>query len=223
MEEITLLEKLNSFTRRTHTLDEVYIFSVILCDNEVDRDFEKFSLNALKSLKELFIGKTGIFEHNTKENTQTARIFETELITDENRLTADNEPYTCLKANAYMIRTSKNEDLIKEIDGGIKKEISVSCSAGRKMCSVCGADISKKPCSHKKSKSYNGKLCFIILDDISDAYEWSFVSVPAQVNAGVTKRFGNQKENVRNEFLSGISDGIQLLEKDVADLSCYKL
>ena len=91
------------------------------------------------------------------------------------------------------------------------------------MCSVCGADISKKPCSHKKSKSYNGKLCFIILDDISDAYEWSFVSVPAQVNAGVTKRFGNQKENIRNEFLSGISDGIQLLEKDVADLSCYKL
>ena len=28
-----------------------------------------------------------------------------------------------------------------------------------------------------------------ILDDITDAYEWSFVAVPAQVNAGVTKRF----------------------------------
>ena len=110
MEEITLLEKLNSFTRRTHTLDEVYIFSVILCDNEVDRDFEKFSLNALKSLKELFIGKTGIFDHNTKENTQIARIFETELITDESRLTADTMAGADFNYNELVAFWGKFED-----------------------------------------------------------------------------------------------------------------
>ena len=31
-----------------------------------------------------------------------------------------------------------------------------------------------------------------MLDDITDAYEWSFVAVPAQVNAGVTKRFTDE-------------------------------
>ena len=31
----------NQFTRRPFEADELYLFSVILCDNDVDRDFEK--------------------------------------------------------------------------------------------------------------------------------------------------------------------------------------
>ena len=57
MENTEKLQLLNQFTRRELTEEEVYIFDVILCDNEIDRDFEKFSLSALKTLQELFIGK----------------------------------------------------------------------------------------------------------------------------------------------------------------------
>lgn len=66
MENTEKLQLLNQFTRRELTEEEVYIFDVILCDNEIDRDFEKFSLSALKTLQELFIGKTGIFDHDAK-------------------------------------------------------------------------------------------------------------------------------------------------------------
>ena len=86
-----------------------------------------------------------------------------------------------------MIRTDSNQDLIREIDGGIKKEVSVSCAAKTSRCSLCG---STGACSHEKGKVYAGKLCYRELDDISDVYEWSFVAVPAQVHAGVTKQFG---------------------------------
>ena len=41
------LAKINNYTRRSFTADEVYAFSVVLCDNEVDRDFERFDENAL--------------------------------------------------------------------------------------------------------------------------------------------------------------------------------
>ena len=51
---LELIEKLNKFTRREFNEDEVYIFSVILCDNETDRDNEKFSLSALSEMKSLF-------------------------------------------------------------------------------------------------------------------------------------------------------------------------
>jgi hypothetical protein len=54
MENTEKLKLLNQFTRRELTEEEVYIFDVILCDNEIDRDFEKFSLSALKTLQELF-------------------------------------------------------------------------------------------------------------------------------------------------------------------------
>lgn len=181
------LEKINKFTRREFTEEELYTFSVILCDNDVDRDCERFSDEALESLKSLFIGKTGIFDHDPSTSNQTARIFDTEIVSDESRRTKNNEAYKYLKGYAYMVRTDDNKNLIAEIDGGIKKEVSISCSASKRRCSVCGNDAGK--CSHIRGKNYGGKMCHTVLDDISDAYEWSFVAVPAQVNAGVTKKY----------------------------------
>lgn len=187
MEQSKLLEQLNRFTRRKHTAQEVYMFDVILCDNEVDRDGECFTKQALETLCRRFEGVTGIFDHDPKGSRQTARIFATELVEDPARRTAYGAAYTYLKACAYMIRTDSNQDLIREIDGGIKKEVSVSCAAKTSRCSVCG---STGACAHEKSKVYGGRLCYRELEDISDVYEWSFVAVPAQVHAGVTKQYG---------------------------------
>ena len=36
------LAEINRFTRTPLTAEEVYCFAVRLCDNEVDRDFERF-------------------------------------------------------------------------------------------------------------------------------------------------------------------------------------
>lgn len=187
MEQSKLLEQLNRFTRRKHTAHEVYMFDVILCDNEVDRDGECFTKQALETLCRRFEGVTGIFDHDPKGSRQTARIFATELVEDPARRTAYGAAYTYLKACAYMIRTDSNQDLIREIDGGIKKEVSVSCAAKTSRCSVCG---STGACAHEKGKVYGGRLCYRELEDISDVYEWSFVAVPAQVHAGVTKQYG---------------------------------
>ena len=187
-----LLEKVNKFTRKPLTAEEIYAFPVILCDNETDRDNERFSIPALRKLAELFVGKTGIFDHNPKGENQTARIFDVEVKTYTDRETAAGEPYTCLVAKAYMVRTAKSADLIAEIEGGIKKEVSVSCSVKKEICSICGADMRKNPCTHIKGAVYGDKLCSIILDEPYDAYEWSFVAVPAQKNAGVTKKFGGE-------------------------------
>ena len=62
---------INKYTRREMKPDEVFIFTVILCDNEVDRDGESFTQDSLEKLSELFLGKTGIFDHNPKIENQT--------------------------------------------------------------------------------------------------------------------------------------------------------
>ena len=205
-----LLEKVNRFTRKTLTADEIYVFPVILCDNEIDRDNERFSIPALRKMAELFIGKTGIFDHNPKGENQTARIFDTEVKTYVDKVTSAGEPYTCLIGKAYMVKTNKSADLIAEIDGGIKKEVSVSCSVKKNICSICGADMKVSPCTHIKGAKYGDKLCHIILDEPFDAYEWSFVAIPAQKNAGVTKKYG--AENHISE------DVVKHLKCEVADL-----
>ena len=187
-----LLEKLNRFTRRKVTADEVYTFPVVLCDNEIDRDGERFSDEALDEMCKLFVGKTGIFDHDPKGEKQTARIFDCEVAEDKDRLTSAGKSFRCLRAKAYMMRTESNKDLIREIEGGIKKEVSVSCAVSRKICSVCGSDRRENPCGHIKGRSYDGEICCDVLDGVTDAYEWSFVAVPAQPNAGVTKQLSQQ-------------------------------
>lgn len=215
-----ILEKINKFTARELTAEEVYCFNVVLCDNDIDRDCEKFSREALLKLAELYVGKTGIFNHDPKGENQTARIFDASVIDDASKKTADGETYSYLAAKAYMVKTEKNADLIKEIEGGIKKEVSVGCAVSGRTCSVCGKDLTVSACAHKKGKSYNGKKCYHVLNKPTDAYEWSFVAVPAQKNAGVTKRYttdGIEKSyDTESELLRELSDD---LKKDILRLS----
>lgn len=215
------LKLINQYTRRELSLEEVYIFNVILCDNEVDRDFEAFSLNSLNKLAKLFLGKTGIFDHNPKGDNQTARIFYTEVLTDNNKKTKYGDAYSYIKAKAYMIKSKKNEDLILDIDAGIKKEVSVGCSVKDKICSICSANIKNDVCEHVLGEYYNNKLAFVILENPTDAYEWSFVAVPAQVNAGVVKSFSGDF-NVIDKLLKRNSENVTLSKSDV-DLVLNKL
>ena len=182
------LARINQFAKAKLTAADVYVFSVRLCDNEVDRDFERFDEAALEKLGELFVGKSGLFDHQWSAEGQTARIYRTEVIREPAVKTQAGDCGCWLKAWAYMLRTEKNQDLIAEIEGGIKKEVSVGCSVARSACSICGA--SGGSCEHVKGQYYGGKLCYFQLEDPTDAYEWSFVAVPAQRRAGVVKHFG---------------------------------
>ena len=69
------IKLINKFTKRELKKDEVYVFSMILCDNEIDRDYERFTNESLEKLSNLFVGKTGILDHDAKSKNQLARIF----------------------------------------------------------------------------------------------------------------------------------------------------
>lgn len=198
------LALINRYTQKELTADELFTFSVILCDNEIDRDFERFSVEALEKLAKLFVGKTAIKNHSMNSEDQSARTYKTEVVTDKEKLTSTGEAYTYVKAYCYMPKIKKNEDLIAEIESGIKKEASIGCSVGKCVCSICGKDSRKHPCVHKRGKRYDGKLCYYELSEPEDAYEWSFVAVPAQKNAGVTKSFSDKKEVTMDEILKAI-------------------
>ena len=135
----------------------------------------------------MFVGKSGIFDHRWSAQGQTARIYKTEVIWEPERTTGAGDPYCWLKGYAYMVRTGSNGDLIAEIEGGIKKEVSVGCAVERSVCSICGCDRAGTDCGHQKGREYDGRLCWVSLEGASDAYEFSFVAVPAQPAAGVVK------------------------------------
>ena len=181
------LAAINALAKAQLEPEQVYVFSLRLCDDQVDRDFERFDTMALPELARLFRGKTGIVDHCWSAENQVARIFETQVVQEEG--------VSYIKAWAYIRRGEDNDSLIADIEAGIKKEVSVGCAMGRAVCSICGSDYGS--CGHQKGEHYDGQLCCGVLTHPTDAYEWSFVAVPAQRKAGVIKSARRLEDEAR--------------------------
>ena len=205
----TEIKLINKYTRREYKADEVYTFSVVLCDNDIDRDFEQFSPDAIEKLAQMFVGKTGICDHNPKASNQVARIYECHAEAVEGESNLVGEPLVRLKAKAYIPKDG-NEELINSIDSGIKKEVSIGCSASKRYCSICGCDAPFGECNHIKGKKYDKTLCYPIIEEPYDAYEWSFVAVPAQRSAGVIKSFSYGGKKDMQEIMKSLAKGEQM-------------
>ena len=201
------LEAINRLAKTPLTAEQAYVFSLRLCDDQPDRDYERFDTGALPRLAELFVGKTGIADHQWSTQGQVARIFAAQTVTQGKT--------TYLQAWAYLLRCPETQGLIRDIEAGIKKEVSVGCAMGKALCSVCGEPYGT--CGHKKGGVYGGKLCCAVLAEPQDAYEFSFVAVPAQREAGVLKALGaggpEDLTTLAEKAGPWVRDRLQALEK----------
>ena len=177
--------------------EQVYCFAVRLCDNDIDRDGERFDDRALTEMAPLFEGRSGLFDHQWSARQQVARLYQTEVIREDGRTTRDGRHYLYLKGYAYMLRGEGRDALIADIEGGIKREVSVGLSCAKASCSLCGQDWGQ--CAHEKGQVYDGAECHVVLSEPTDAYEWSFVAVPAQKEAGVLKKYRQERTQLEGQ------------------------
>lgn len=172
------MELINSFAVKELSEDEVYTFTMVAADDQIDRDCEYFTAETLSELAEMFKGKPVITDHDPKTENQSARIYDAHTESDGG--------HTQLVVQAYALRDG-SEGLISRIEAGIVKEVSVGCAVRSRTCSVCGKQFGFDGCRHRKGMEYDGKMCAVALSGAVDAYEISFVAVPAQKGAGVIK------------------------------------
>ena len=104
------LKAINKYALAPLKAEDVFTFKAVLCDNEVDRQYERFNLKALQEMQKLFLGKTVIKDHFASADNQVARIYATEL-EQGTKTTASGELYTKLVAKCYMVKTASNADL----------------------------------------------------------------------------------------------------------------
>ena len=168
------LALINQYTRRELGKDEVYVFSLVLCDNDVDKDFEYFTIESLLELKKLYVGKTGFFCNSRKESNQKARIFDCKFEEVEGKKTTTGINYFRLKAKAYIVKSESNKDIVEKLNQGVINKVTVSCAVRRKVCSICGNEISF--CPHQMGEKYEEKLCYAKLVGVSDAYEFNIAT-----------------------------------------------
>ena len=173
------LALINRFTRREMKADEVFVFDADLCDNEINRDGERFPTECLQGLGEMFIGKTGADGHG---GDTPMRIYDTFLRRDTTRVNSLGEPYAALRAKIYLPRTEKNAALIRGIGANLPKGVSVSCSVKSVTCSVCGKPYYHGSCAHVKGARYDGVLCHTVHSEPTDVFEFSLRIPDNEIN-----------------------------------------
>ena len=174
-------KKISGMLCKEIAIEDLATFEITLCTNQIDRDFEAFhDTTIVYNLLPMYDGKTGFITDSIR-----GRIYETytKQIKKENNDTEDGTSFTqtiALIGKVFIINnTAETRQFIMDIeDGYIKDNISISCSCLTKQCSICGADVFKNPCNHKKGNFYNNRLCYYYLEDVTDVYEWAFVKEP---------------------------------------------
>lgn len=201
--ELTLI---NKQALRELTAEEVFTFRMAACDNQVDRDHERFTDKALEGLAPLFVGKTVLMDHTWSAASQTARIYAADV--------EEHGEVKQLVLRCYMPRSDATAGTVAAIEAGILRECSVGCAMGSAVCSICGTDQTKAYCEHRAGKTYDGQLCVMALDAPQDVYEVSFVAVPAQPEAGVikSKRYGGPAEPASDPETQRMAEAMQELE-----------
>ena len=206
-EELALI---NQQTLRPLGADEVFTFRLAACDNQVDRDFERFTEATLEELAQKYVGRPVLRDHNWSAAAQTARVYAGSVEP------GDEEGVRRLVLRCYMPRSEQTVPTIAAIESGILRECSVGLAVKRALCSICGANQRETLCKHIQGREYDGQVCHMDLDGAADAYEVSMVAVPAQPAAGVikSKRYGGQEPAPKDENQVWRDEALLELEKN---------
>lgn len=213
------LEKINKFTVKPVTEKQISIFTALLIDDKITRNHTQYNKDFQNMLLSLphgegnFVGAPILFgdkeDHQHAASAQVGRIFDAWQVLDESKNYG-------VMAKIYVIN-EKNDELIKKVNTGILKELSISTKVEIPLCSICSQDY--KQCDHQKGVGG----CYVIMSGRGFVAEASFVAVPGSnaakiLNADELKGF-LKIENLKELFTPIINEAMDKgLSKESLDV-----
>ena len=184
-DEITSVQKemIKRFLPRDERNDYInwkdyYVFKIILCNNDVDKDHDKFSIQTLYQIRDMAIGKNGILDTMPNKENNIARIFDCSVEYDKGKTTIDGEPLLYVQAYAFLDKCISDGcgAIAQKIKEGFYNEVSVGCSIYK---------------SHKESffdSEFASEYEITVIDSIADLYEWSIIQKPDVLNCPLKRK-----------------------------------
>jgi hypothetical protein len=160
----------NRFALRPLSEEEVAVFTLDLCNNQVDRHYSRFPEEELERVNALTPGRPLMERHDLAGTLPRGTFFRSRLHRENDRVS--------VRPDVYVLRSGANRDFILNIEGGVYRETSIGFSFRRPECSICGRDL--RACTHVPGRSYGGKVCHFIMRGVIDVIEGSVVPAGSQ-------------------------------------------
>lgn len=162
--------EVNRYSLRPLDPAEYAVFTLDLCNNQVDRHFSRFPDEELATINGLTPGRPLMERHDLRGTLPRGTFFRSELHRDGDRLS--------VRPDVYVLRSNDNADFILNIEGGVYRETSIGFSFRTPECSICGEDL--RTCDHVPGRSYGDDVCHYIMRDVLEVIEGSVVSSGSQ-------------------------------------------
>lgn len=165
-----LREAVNAYALRPLDPDEYAVFTLDLCNNQVDKHHSRFPEEELERISQMVPGRPLLERHDLRGSLPRGTFFRSHLHQDG--------AVVSVRPEVYVLRTGDNRDFILNIEGGVYRETSIGFAFETPECSVCGADI--RTCNHTPGRSYDGERCHFIMHNVLEVLEGSVVSSGSQ-------------------------------------------
>lgn len=164
---------INKFALKPLTRNDVAIFSMELCNNQVDKHYSRFPEAELAKINRMVVGRPLMQNHDLR-TLPRGTFFGSQIKSVGNRMTV------C--PDAYIARTRGNEDFIKNLESGVYRMTSIGFMFSKPECSICGGDY--RSCSHNAGERYDtptGKsVCHYVMHNVTEVIEGSIVPAASQ-------------------------------------------
>ncbi|HNX02197.1 MAG TPA: hypothetical protein PKM71_00820 [Candidatus Cloacimonas sp.] len=154
------------------TAEDVFIFEAELSNSNIDYYYTRMTIESLQNYADK-INRQGIplMVHHIEELFPMGRIFKGDVIRDDSGVNR-------LKIRSYIVRGDSNEIIsgdvvIRKIETGVQKDMSIGFIAGGYTCSICGGAMVPGwfsravgvECEHVIGATYDGQTAYAWVED----------------------------------------------------------
>lgn len=212
------MNAINRFALRELSPDDVAVFTLNLCNDQIDRHCSRFPKSELQKINKMVVGKPTMVSHDMSELPR-GRFFKSRVVkgpTGPQAITQSNEA-TFVQPDTYILRGERNDDFIRHIEAGIYSGTSIGFAFETAECSVCGEDM--RGCAHWPGDDYEGERCHYIMRNVVDVFEGSIVSLGSQGTEVVGAR--DMVGHSIKSFAAAVREAKDATDAIQPDIPCY--
>lgn len=142
----TDLEMINELALEPLTADGVYVRRMALANDQIDRDFERFSRGVLKQFSDTLPGKSVLIGHD-HSSAPIGRFYKAEALRAVDGVVN-------LVGSWYAPVTDENAHDRASIDSGVWSNVSIGFRWDTLVCDLCGTDYRDPACPHILGQQY---------------------------------------------------------------------